>query len=271
MNVALTIQEKLKDLRVERGLTLEQLEKQTGISRSALGQYENDEYKDISHTSIVMLAKFYGVSADYLLGLTENKNQSNTDLQDLHLTDDMIALLKKREINTRLLCELAAHKDFVKLLADIEIYVDGIAAMQIQSLNSTADLARAEIMERYRPGEHDRTLMALEAAHINEDLYFCQRVYEDMCGILRDIKAAHTKDSTSAPETPIASQVKQAMEKAAAAKGSTKEKQLAALLGMMGIDYNKLSMEEVQVLIKAFGKSEFLKSPMQQRGKRKRK
>lgn len=53
MKVTLTIQEKLKDLRTERGLTLEQLEKQTGISRSALGQYETDEYKDISHTSIV--------------------------------------------------------------------------------------------------------------------------------------------------------------------------------------------------------------------------
>ena len=125
MNVTLTIQEKLKDLRVESGLTLEQLEKQTGISRSALGQYENDEYKDISHTSIVTLAKFYGVSADYLLGLMENRNHSNTDLQDLHLSDDMIALLKNGEINTRLLCELAAHKDFVKLMADIEIYVDG--------------------------------------------------------------------------------------------------------------------------------------------------
>ena len=30
---------------------------------------------------------------------------------------------------------MAAHKDFVKLLADIEIYVDGIATMQIQNLN----------------------------------------------------------------------------------------------------------------------------------------
>ncbi len=271
MNVALTIQEKLKDLRVERGLTLEQLEKQTGISRSALGQYENDEYKDISHTSIVTLAKFYGVSADYLLGLTENKNHSNTGLAELHLNDEVIELLRDEKINTRLLCELAAHKDFVKLLADIEIYVDGIAAMQIQNLNSTADLARAEIMERYQPGEHDRTLMALEAAHINEDLYFCQRVYENMGGILHDIKEAHTKDNTSAPETFVASQVKQAMEKAAAAKGSTQEKQLAALLGMMGIDYDKLSIEEVRVLLKAFGKSELLKSPIKQRGKRKRK
>ena len=48
MNTTLTIQEKLKDLRVEHGLTLEQLADQTGLSKSALGKYENDNYKDIS-------------------------------------------------------------------------------------------------------------------------------------------------------------------------------------------------------------------------------
>ena len=80
MNVSLTIQEKLKDLRVGRGLNLEQLAEQTGISRSALGQYETEDYKDISHTSIITLAKFYGVTTDYLLGMTENKNHPDTDL-----------------------------------------------------------------------------------------------------------------------------------------------------------------------------------------------
>ncbi|WP_428829571.1 helix-turn-helix domain-containing protein [Beduinella massiliensis] len=92
MNVALAIQEKLKDLRTSRGLNLEQLAEQTGISRSALGQYETDEYKDVSHTSIVTLAKFYGVSTDYRLGMTEIKSHSNADLADLHLSDDMIEL-----------------------------------------------------------------------------------------------------------------------------------------------------------------------------------
>lgn len=46
----LTIQELLKDLRVERGLTLEQLSAETGISKSALGKYEADDFKDISPT-----------------------------------------------------------------------------------------------------------------------------------------------------------------------------------------------------------------------------
>ena len=134
--MALTIQERLKDLRVERGLTLEQLAEQTGLSKSALGSYEADDFKDISHYALIKLAKYYGVTADYLLGLTETKSYPNADLADLRLSDEMIDLLKSGRIDTALLCELALHSDFVKLLADIQIYVEGIAATQIQNLNA---------------------------------------------------------------------------------------------------------------------------------------
>ena len=64
----LSIQERLKDLRVERGLTLEQLAEQTHLSKSALGSYEGDKFKDISHYALIELAKFYEVTVDYLLG-----------------------------------------------------------------------------------------------------------------------------------------------------------------------------------------------------------
>lgn len=117
--MALTIQEKLKDLRVERGLKLEQLAEQVGLSKSALGSYETDDYKDIGNYAHVKLAKFYGVTTDYLLGLSEMKNHPNADLADLRLSDKMIELLKSEKIDTPLLCELAAHPNFVKLLADI--------------------------------------------------------------------------------------------------------------------------------------------------------
>ena len=46
MNGATTIQERLKDLRLNKGLKLEELAEQTGISKSALGSYEKDDYKD---------------------------------------------------------------------------------------------------------------------------------------------------------------------------------------------------------------------------------
>ena len=72
MYTKLSIPERLKDLRVvDKHLTLEQLAEQTGLSRSALGKYESDDYKDISPFAIATLAEFYGVSTDYLMGLSE--------------------------------------------------------------------------------------------------------------------------------------------------------------------------------------------------------
>ena len=117
--MALTIQERLKDLRVECGLTLEQFAEQTHLSKSALGSYEADDFKDISHYALIKLAKFYGVTADYLLGLTETKNHPNADLADLRLSDDMIELLKSGRLDNSLLCELATHSDFPRLMAEL--------------------------------------------------------------------------------------------------------------------------------------------------------
>ena len=48
MYVQLTMAERLKDLRViDKKLTLEQLAEQTGLSKSALGKYENEDCGDI--------------------------------------------------------------------------------------------------------------------------------------------------------------------------------------------------------------------------------
>ena len=136
MYVKLSIPERLKDLRVvDKHLTLEQLANETGLSRSALAKYEGDGYKDISPFAIATLADFYGVSADYLMGLTENKEIPNIEVQSLHLNDSMIELLKSGRINNRLLCEIATHEDFPRLLTDITIIVDRIAGMRVNQLN----------------------------------------------------------------------------------------------------------------------------------------
>ena len=140
MNGATTIQERLKDLRLNKGLKLEELAEQTGISKSALGSYEKDDYKEINHGNLILLADFYGVSLDYLFCRTENRAEINTPLRELHLSDEMVALLKSGRINNRLLCKLATHKDFIKFLADIEIYVDRLSgrSWKFPFLNNSA-------------------------------------------------------------------------------------------------------------------------------------
>ena len=73
MNMSLTIQEKLKDLRSAHGLPFEQLSEQIGLSKSMLDKYMNDDCKDISPFAIVILAKFYYVITSYLLRVLEQK------------------------------------------------------------------------------------------------------------------------------------------------------------------------------------------------------
>ncbi len=255
MQTSLTIQEKLKDLRVERKLTLEELAEKTGISKSALGNYETNDCKEISHSSIAILAKFYGVTADYLLGLSENRNPANADLSELHLQDEAIAILKSGKLNNRLLCEIIGHENFQRLLADIEIYVDNIAGMQIRNLNSWIDVARREVIAKYNPGEDDPHLRALEAARIDENEYFSHLVNEDIDGIIRDIRAAHKNDSTSAPEKSVAEQMKEDIEEAANFKGSRMEKAVIFYCKQLQIDYKKLSEEEFLWLIRILKKS----------------
>ena len=264
----LSIQERLKDLRVERGLTLEQLAEQTHLSKSALGSYEGDNLKDISHHALIQLAKFYEVTVDYLLGRSQTKNHPNADLADLRLSDDMIDLLKNGRIDTALFCELATHRDFVKLLADIEIYVNGVAAGQIQNLNAWVDVARAEIMEKYQPGEHDKTAYLLKASHVQEGEYFSRRVHDDIDGIMEDIKEAHRGRAESAPKNSVVTELKKDLDEVANFKGSRLEQWLLIYCKQNRLPYHKLTEEEKQWLIRIGSKSDFMKSHIQQRGKR---
>ena len=266
--MALTIQERIKDLRVERGLTLELLAEETGLSRSALGSYESNDTKDISHYAVLKLAKYYGVTTDYLLGQSEMKKHPNAALADLHLSDDMIEVLKSRRLNTTILSELATHPDFGKLLADVEIYANGIAAMQIQNLNTWVDVVRAEILEKYQPAENDSTVALLEAAHIDEGEYFSNRIHRDMDGILADIREAHRGRSESAPGTSVAEKLKADLEEAANFKGSQVDKWLMLFCKQTQINYSKLTEEEKQWLIRIAHKSKLLSGGVSQRGKK---
>ena len=267
MQPKLTIQERLKDLRVERGLTLEQLSTETGISKSALGKYEADDFKDISPFSMVESAKFYGVSTDYLLGLTEQRNHPNTELDALHLGDDAIEVLRTGKFNHRLLSELICHKDFQRFMLDAEIYVDRIADMRVNDMNAVLEAVRQMALMKNGGDENDLYLRTLEVAQILEDEYFGSLIAGDLKDILRDIRSEHRPDTMTADETSLVATVQGQLQDAMNFEGSSKEKQVRALMATIGLDYDALTKEEFVSIISGLKKSKYLKSPSNQRGK----
>ena len=60
--------EKLKDLRIEKGLTQKQLAEQIGSAQASIFYWETNQ-REPSISALKSLCLFFDVSSDYLLGL----------------------------------------------------------------------------------------------------------------------------------------------------------------------------------------------------------
>lgn len=62
----------IKQLRLQKGLTQEELGKVIGVQKSAIRKYESGMVQNIKRSSIKKLADFFGVSPSYLLGYEDS-------------------------------------------------------------------------------------------------------------------------------------------------------------------------------------------------------
>lgn len=63
--------QRVRELRVERGLNQTKVAKMLGMSQTGYSKYETGE-NDIPTEILIKLAGFYGTSVDYILGLTSD-------------------------------------------------------------------------------------------------------------------------------------------------------------------------------------------------------
>ncbi|VBB05609.1 Hypothetical protein LUCI_0819 [Lucifera butyrica] len=75
---------KLKELRLSRNLTLEQLGKELGVIKQTIGHWESGiRLPNLEMT--VSIADYFNVSVDYLLGLSDTPERNKKD--KTHLID----------------------------------------------------------------------------------------------------------------------------------------------------------------------------------------
>ena len=217
-----SIHERLADIRKDLKLTLDDVSSATGIAVSSLNSYENDEGIRIPHTALASLADYYHVSADYLLGLTENRDSGASEIKDLKIDDRLVSLLKEGGLNNRLISELLSHPSFPKFLTDIEIYVDGLANIQIQTLNAVVDTIRASILKFESPeeAENDKNLTLLETSLVEDDDYFFNMINHDLNLIIKDLRESHKKDPLSADDDIVSKPINDAINRVNEIKSS---------------------------------------------------
>ena len=65
--------QKIKQLRTQRNISQIALAKQLGVSKSVISSYENEIHYP-PYDVLLQMARFFGVSTDYLLGASGNRS-----------------------------------------------------------------------------------------------------------------------------------------------------------------------------------------------------
>jgi transcriptional regulator with XRE-family HTH domain len=92
--------EKLKKLRNEKNLTLQESAKQIGIKASTLSSYENG-YRMPGLKTLIKLSSFYETSIDYLIG-KETKNIDRGKLvKDIEEIEKQMIDIEKRIVDIK--------------------------------------------------------------------------------------------------------------------------------------------------------------------------
>lgn len=205
---------------------------------------------------------FYGVPLEWLDGNTEIREVSNRPIDKLMLDDETIELLKSGRFNNRLLCEIIKHSDFIKLMTDTEIYVDGIATMQIKNMYDWLDAVRLQIIQQKNPDANDLYLKVLEISHIQEEEYFFHTIHSDWDNIVRTIRENHQYTAESAPiERPLSNGKKvQRFLQTLKFKSNPIEEFWRFFCDEMQISFDHLSVDEHKVMKDVFKRSKLLKA-----------
>ncbi len=128
MNVPITRGERFKDARVvynQHGKqTMDDVQKATNVSVGSISQMENDECTtDFGSNKVAALARHYGVSTDYLLGLSKDPTVDPDIKKAIKVTG-----LSRKAIN-RLSCMEEYQRAYASQLIALDLFPDLLSAL----------------------------------------------------------------------------------------------------------------------------------------------
>ena len=170
------IRERMEDLRNRRKLTLKELSEKTGIDYSTLSRIENGNVKKVGDDVLLKLARFFGVSTDFLLGITNIPDKKNYTIEELGLTPDAARNLYTGAVDSRVINLLLAHPDFGTLTNRIADYLDDTLAAGIAAQNQLYDSV-SDLMTRI--GKEDKARRQAAITQAKEAKSLRRKLYAD--------------------------------------------------------------------------------------------
>lgn len=130
---------RIHDLLLEKGMTQAQLAAQIDLSEGAFSRYMSGETEKFSANNIIKAAQVFGVSTDFLLGLTNIPYRTNYDMEELGLSAKAAEKLYTGEVDPVTVSQLIEHPEFALLVKQIAQFKDETIAASIAGVNTMID------------------------------------------------------------------------------------------------------------------------------------
>lgn len=112
--------QRIRELRKLNKYTMDQVADKLGVTRQTYAEYERG--KQISSEAIIVLARLYDVSADFILGLSDVPEMVIDEVEQLGLSVEAATIMYNRKIDVSILNDLICNKRFCAITFMIRRY-----------------------------------------------------------------------------------------------------------------------------------------------------
>ena len=146
------IQDRITDLREQNGWSKAELAERIGIDASRMGRIESGETKSVGDDVILALAKAFGVSTDFLLGVSDDPEPNNYDIKDLGLSIEAAKNLYTEKIDPDVLNLMMEDPRFGTLTYMISRYLHDVMTEGYRAQSKLYNMAATMITGMNQPG-----------------------------------------------------------------------------------------------------------------------
>ena len=115
MAVGASFGARLEHLRARKGTKETELAKVFGINRSTIGRILKGETEKVSSQLVIDTAQYFGVSTDFLLGLTDMPDPMNHPMEEFKLTEGAAKAILYEDVHVEMLNRLLENPRFCQL------------------------------------------------------------------------------------------------------------------------------------------------------------
>lgn len=123
------------------------------INRTTYNRIENGSTQTISSDILIALSKLYGVSTDYILGLSDIRENTVFDVEELGLSIEAARNLYTKKTDPRVVNELLINPQFAILTSQLARYFSGEMSEMAKVSNKSLDFMNAILADSIASGQ----------------------------------------------------------------------------------------------------------------------